>query len=221
MDDPLFTDLQDRLRGVWPTITLRSIGDVERVVVVVSSISFDVPEQLVPVFPAYEERFLCLVLSLLRAPRSRVIYVTSQPVLPRLIDYFFELVPELDTPEARSRFQTVPLVDARNRPLCEKLLERPGAISRIRSLIADPEVAFIVPFATSSAEVELAVRLGIPLYGADPSLARFGTKRGARQLFADEGVPHPAGVDVRGTEDLIDAIAEIRGRSPGVREVVV
>ena len=29
----------------------------------------DVPDQLIPVFPAYEERFLCLVLSLLRAPR--------------------------------------------------------------------------------------------------------------------------------------------------------
>ena len=50
-------------------MTLRSIGDVERTVVVVHSISFDVPDQLIPVFPAYEERFLCLVLSLLRAPR--------------------------------------------------------------------------------------------------------------------------------------------------------
>ena len=62
---------------------------------------FDVPDQLIPVFPAYEERFLCLVLSLLRAPRSRVIYVTSQPIHPRVIDYYFGLVPELDTPEAR------------------------------------------------------------------------------------------------------------------------
>jgi hypothetical protein len=219
--EPAFAELQARLRAIWPSVTLRSIGDVERTVVVVHSLPEGLPEQLYPVFPAYEERFLCLVLSLLRAPRSRVIYVTSQPVLPRLIDYFFELVPELDTPEARSRFHAVPLVDGRNRPLCEKLLERPGAISRIRNLIADPELAFIVPFATSPAEVELAVRLGIPLYGADPSLARFGTKRGARQLFADEGVPHPAGVDVRSADDLIDAIAEIRGRSPSVREVVV
>ena len=93
------------------------------------SISFDVPDQLIPVFPAYEERFLCLVLSLLRAPRSRVIYVTSQPIHPRVVDYYFSLVPELDTPEARSRFETVSLVDGRNEPLSRKLLARPGAIA--------------------------------------------------------------------------------------------
>ena len=101
----------------WPTVTLRSI-DVERTVVVVHSISFDVPDQLIPVFPAYEERFLCMVLSLLRAPRSRVVYVTSQPIHPRVVDYYFGLVPELDTPEARARFVPVSLVDGRNEPLC-------------------------------------------------------------------------------------------------------
>ena len=106
---PQFAELQQKFRAIWPSVTLRSIGDVERTVVVVHSISFEVPEHLVPAFPAYEERFLCLVLSLLRAPRSRVVYVTSQPILPRLIDYFFGLVPELDTPEARSRFCVVSL----------------------------------------------------------------------------------------------------------------
>jgi hypothetical protein len=70
-----FAELQATFRDFWPTVTLRSI-DVERTVVVVHSISFDVPDQLIPVFPAYEERLLCMVLSLLLAPRSRVIYVT-------------------------------------------------------------------------------------------------------------------------------------------------
>src|ERR687894_1038137 len=139
--DPEFAALQAKLRALWPTLTLQSIGDVERTVVVVHSISLDVPDHLVPVFPAYEERFLCLVLSLLRAPRSRVIYVTSQPIHPRLLDYYFSLVPELDTPEARSRFYTVPLVDGRNEPLTRKLLARPGAVRRIRSMIGDPELA--------------------------------------------------------------------------------
>jgi hypothetical protein len=219
--DPSFDELQARLRSLWPSITLRSIGDVEPTVVVVHSIPAGLPDHLYPVFPAYEERFLCLVLSLLRAPKSRVIYVTSQPVLPRLVDYFFRLVPELDTAEARSRFYAVSLVDGRNRPLSEKLLERPGAIARIRALIADPELAFIVPFSTSPAEVELAVRLGVPLYGADPSLARFGTKRGARRLFEDEDEPHPVGVEVGGSDDLAEAVEEIRARRPSVGEVVV
>ena len=56
MADPSFAELQATFRRFWPTVTLRSIGDVERAVVVVHSISFDVPDQLIPVFPAYEER---------------------------------------------------------------------------------------------------------------------------------------------------------------------
>ena len=38
-----FPELQARFRTLWPNVTLRSIGDVERTVVVVHSISFDVP----------------------------------------------------------------------------------------------------------------------------------------------------------------------------------
>ena len=146
MAEPTFAELQSKLRELWPSVTLRSIGDVERTVVVAHSISFDVPDHLIPVFPAYEERFLCLVLSLLRAPRSRVVYVTSQPIHSRLLEYYFGLVPELDTPEARERFVPVSLVDGRNEPLSRKLLARPGAIRRIRDLIGDPEVAFLLPF---------------------------------------------------------------------------
>ncbi len=205
-----FAELQQRLRALWPSVTLRSIGDVERTVVVVHSISMDVPDHLIPVFPAYEERFLCLVLSLLRSKSSRVIYVTSQPILPRLIDYYFGLVPELDTPEARCRFSVVSLVDGRNVPLTRKLLEHPGAIERIRSLVAQPELAFLLPFATSPDEVELAVRLGIPLYGADPALEWLGTKSGSRQVFAEEGVPHAYGFDVAGEPDVLLALRELR-----------
>jgi len=213
--DTTFLELQSKLRDFWPTLTLRSIGDVERTVVVVHSISFDVPDHLIPVFPAYEERFLCLVLSLLRAPRSRVIYVTSQPIHPRLLDYYFGLVPDLDTPEARRRFFPVSLVDGRNEPLSSKLLMRPGAIRRIRSLIGNPELAFILPFCMTEHEVELAVRLGLPIYGCDPALLWLGTKKGSRKVFEEEGVPHPAGLEVDGEADVPGALREIKSRSPG------
>jgi hypothetical protein len=104
--------LQETLRASWPQFTLPSAGDSERTFVVVHSLSLDLPGHPLPVFPAYEERFLCMVLSLLRAPRSRVVYVTSQPILPRVVDYFFGLVPELDTRALRERFHVVSLVDA-------------------------------------------------------------------------------------------------------------
>src|SRR5262245_24617420 len=216
-----FPELQAQLRAIWPSVTLRSIGDVERTVVVVHSVSLDVPEHLVPVFPAYEERFLCLVLSLLRAPRSRVVYVTSQPIHPRVLDYYFGLVPELDTPEARSRFSAVSLVDGRNEPLTRKLLARPGAVRRVRSLIGDPELAFILPFCMTEDEARLAVELGLPIYGSDPALNWLGTKRGGRRVFEEEGVPHPVGRDVDGPADLAAAVEDLRARSPGARRAVL
>jgi PGM1 C-terminal domain len=216
-----FAELQAQFRGIWPTVTLRSIGDVERTVVVVHSISFDVPDQLIPVFPAYEERFLCLVLSLLRAPKSRVVYVTSNPIHPRVADYYFSLVPELDTPEARSRFVTVSLVDGRNEPLSRKLLARPRALERVRQLIGEPEVAMIVPFCMTQDEVGVAEALQLPIYGCDPALGRLGSKTGSRQVFAEEDVQHPVGLDVRGTDDLPDALAELRARSPEASRAVL
>ena len=219
IDDAVFGDLQGRLRDVWPSITLRSIGDVERVTVVVASISLDVPEHLVPVFPAYEERFLCFVLSLLRAPRSRVIYVTSQPIHPRVLDYYFSLVPELDTPEVRDRFASVSLVDGRNEPLSAKLLARPGAIRRIRALVGEPEVALILPFCVTDYELQLAMELGLPIFGSHPALNWLGTKKGSRRLFAEEGVPHPTGLELRGQDDLAEAYGELRAR--GARGAVL
>ena len=216
-----FAELQARFRSIWPTVTLRSIGDVERTVVVAHSISFDIPDQLIPVSPAYEERFLCLVLSLLRAPQSRVIYVTSQPIHPRVLDYYFSLVPELDTPEARRRFEAVSLVDGRNEPLARKLLARPGALERIRRLIGEPEVAMIIPFCMTSDEVGLAEALQLPIYGSDPALNWLGSKTGSRSVFSDEGEQHPAGLDVRGTDDLAGALTELRGRSPSATSAVL
>ena len=216
-----FTELQAQFRSIWPTVTLRSIGDVKRTVVVAHSISFDIPDQLMPVSPAYEERFLCLVLSLLRAPQSRVIYVTSQPIHPRVLDYYFSLVPELDTPEARRRFEAVSLVDGRSEPLSRKLLARPGALERIRRLIGEPEVAMIIPFCMTSDEVGLAEALQLPIYGSDPELNWLGSKTGSRSVFTDEGVQHPAGLDVRSSDDLADALSELGGRSPSATSAVL
>jgi hypothetical protein len=219
MPDPVFAALQERLRDVWPSVTLRSIGDVERTVVVVHSVSIDVPDQLIPVFPAYEERFLCLVLSLLRAPRSRVVYVTSQPIHPRVLDYYFSLVPELDTADARARFFSVSLVDGRNEPLARKLLARPGAIRRIRTLVGEPEVALVLPFCVTADEMRLAIELGLPIFGGHPALNWLGTKKGSRRVFEDEGVPHPAGLEVDGRGDLHSALDDLRAR--GARGAVV
>jgi hypothetical protein len=217
-----FEALQARLRELAPQLTMRSLEPEERTIVVVNSISLDVPPWVAPLLPAYEERFLCLVLALLRQPGTRVVYVTSQPVHPRLIDYWFQLVPRLDREEARARGAFISLVDSSPRPLTAKMLERPRLLERIRALIVAPERSLIIPFAVTGLERDLAVRLGIPVYGPDPDLAHFGTKTGSRRLFADVGVPSPVGFeDLGGLADVVRAIDEIRARRPACRQVIV
>jgi hypothetical protein len=216
-----YADLQTKLREHWPAVSMRSIGSVTRTVVVVHSIGVDVPDHMSPIFPAYEERFLAFVLSLLRAPASRVVYVTSNPIHPRVLDYYFSLVPELDTAEARSRFFSVCLVDGKNEPLARKLLARPRAVRRVKELIGDPELAMLVPFCVTDAEVDLAVALDLPVYGADPELLPLGTKTGSRRIFAEEGVNHPIGLDIEPDGDLKAALDELRRRRPEARSAIV
>jgi len=169
---------------------------------------------------AYEERYLFL-LFLLRQPRARVIYVTSNAIHPDVIDYYLGLLPGVIAGHARKRLFLISPLDGSPRTLTEKLLARPRLVQRIRSLVLDPDRAHLVPYNTTSMERDLAVRLGIPMYGADPKFFSLGTKSGARQVFEDEGVPHPMGVENLHTADqIVDAILEMLSRRRVSRAIV-
>ena len=87
--------------------------------------------------------------------------------------------------------------------------------------VPDPDRAHLVPYNTTSTERDLALRLGIPLYGADPKHFWIGTKSGARRIFAEEGVSHPLGVeDLRSPEAMADAIIGMRRKRPGLTRAV-
>lgn len=81
----------------------RTLMRADRTVVIVPSISLEVPDSLIPVSPAYEERFIVFVFSLLRQQGSIAINLTSQPILPRIVAYHVQPVPELNTPDVRQR----------------------------------------------------------------------------------------------------------------------
>jgi hypothetical protein len=217
-----FRELQARLADLWPTMTMRTVGEQERTLVVVNSINVRVPAHMAPVMPAYEERFLFLVLALLGGARTRVIYVTSQPILPRLIDYYLSLMRQAPPADLRQRLHLISVGDGSPRPLIDKILSRPLLIERLRSLIGNPQRALILPFMTTAGEVELAVRLGVPVYGPDPSLSGFGTKSGARRLFAEAGIPHPPGRDnVHTVDDIADSVSALQASNPGLASVMV
>src|SRR6266487_837308 len=213
-----FDQLQKKLVPLWKSI--ERLNQDPQTIVVVPSMSIDAIGSGA-VMQAYEERFLFLLL-LLRQPRARLIYVTSQTILPSIIGYYLDLLPGVIPSHARPRLFLLSPLDGSVRPLSDKLLARPRLIERMRSLIMDPDRAHLVPFNTTSREKELALRLGIPMYGADPKFFPLGTKSGCRKIFMEENVPHPLGHENLGSkEDLIEAIAQMRARKPSIKQVLV
>lgn len=214
---PRFEELQKKLVPLWESI--KRLSQDEQTIVVIPSMSLDAG----PGFPtqAYEERFLFL-LFLLRQPYARLMYITSQPILPMIIDYYIGLLPGVIGSNARKRLFLLSPLDGSAKTLTRKILERPRFIKQIRALIPNPERAHMVPFNTTEAERELAVRLGIPMYGADPKYSHFGTKSGCRKLFAEEGLPHPVGYqNLNSVADLVTAIAKIRAKRPRATDAIV
>jgi hypothetical protein len=214
-----FEALQEKLVPLWHSI--EELNQDPQTIVVVPSISLDKLDGSGITMQPYEERYLFLLL-LLRQPRARLIYVTSQPILPSVIDYYLDLLPGVIPSHARPRLFTIPVLDGTPRPLSLKLLERPRLMERIRELILDPDRAHLVPYNTTELERDLAVRLGIPMYGADPRYFPLGTKSGCRQLFEEEGVPHPVGAqDLASIDEVIEAIGDLRSRKPKLAKVLV
>jgi hypothetical protein len=214
-----FDWLQGRMPDVWRAMRLNEEGES---VVVIPSVTLDrVTQRSGSLLQAYEERFLFLLL-LLRQARLRIVYVTSMPIAPSIIEYYLALLPGIIPSHARARLSLVSVNDASPRPLSAKLLERPRILDRIASLVPDRSRSHIVPYNTTPLERDLALALGIPMYGADPRLFPFGTKTGCRRLFAEEGVRHPLGFeDLHGVDEVVESLAALRAARPSATQALV
>ncbi|MGH2685710.1 MAG: peptide ligase PGM1-related protein [Actinomycetota bacterium] len=213
-----FEDTQRKLVPLWES--MREMTQHEQTIVVVPSMTLD-SAGMGSEMQAYEERFLFLLL-LLRQPRARLLYVTSQAILPSIIDYYLDLLPGVITSHARRRLFLPSPLDASATPLSQKLLERPRLLEKIRSLIPDPDRAHLVTYNTTELERDLAVALGIPMYGADPKYFHLGTKTGCRQLFAEEDIPHPMGFeDLHSQDEVLTALEKMRAQRPSVTQAIV
>lgn len=169
----------------------------------------------------YEERLLCMLM-LLRMPATNLIYITSEPVDESIVDYYLHLLPGITGYHASQRLTMLSCYDASSRSLTEKILERPRLIHRIKKLIAGNDAAHIACFNTTAFEKTLAVRLGIPVYGADPDLLYFGTKSGSRRVFKECGILTPEGYeDLRDKKEIIAALAALKRNNPALRKAVI
>jgi hypothetical protein len=216
-----FEKLQAKLIPLWKSISgLDPEEQDEQTVVIVpsQSIEFDCKGAEMQ---SYEERMLYLLM-LLRQPRTRMIYVTSQTILPTTLDYYMSLMPGVITSHALRRFINIAPEDRSPRSLTTKVLERPHLCSKIRSLIPDLDRAYLVSYTVTMQERDLALRLGIPLYGSDPSLFYLGGKSGGREVFATAGVSHPVGVEnLQSMDDVRAAITTMHAKKPSIGMAMV
>jgi len=215
-----FTQLQERLLPIWTSI--RDDDSYAHTSVIIPSLSVD-QEELSKVQGAsfYEER-LMFALIRLRNPNARLIYVTSQPVHPDVVDYYLQLLIGVPASHARRRLQMLCVYDGSTRPLTEKVLERPRVLKRLRAWVNEHGPGYLTCYNTTMLERRLALELGIPLNGVDPVLLPLGTKSGSRQTFAAANVPHPAGFeDLHTEEEITRALCQLAEQRPDIRRAVV
>ena len=215
-----FERLKAHLSDFWGETFPRD--DVAYTSIVVPSLSLD-PSELGKLAgaPFYEERLLFLLIRL-RNPKARLVYVTSQPIHPQVLDYYLQLLSGVPSSHARSRLTLLCAYDASSRPLTEKILARPRLIERIRVNIPDRSRAYLTVFNSTPLERRLSVLLDIPLNAADPALVHHGSKSGSRRLFREVEIAHPLGFeDVASPGDVVFALRELRAARPGLRRAVV
>jgi PGM1 C-terminal domain len=215
-----FAELQGRLAPLF-----RAVFDdpaAPRTVVVVPGLSLD--QELLSRIDGlqhYEERQLTMLM-LLRLPNTRLVFVTSTPIDPIIIDYYLNLLPGVPHAHARRRLTLLSAYDASPVTLTRKVLERPRLLARIRAAIGDPQLAHLSCFNVTPLERALALALAIPLYGCDPELAELGSKSGSRDVFRAARVPMPAGFgNLRDATDIAQALAAMRAQDPALEHAVV
>jgi hypothetical protein len=155
----------------------------------------------------YEERLLFLLLTL-REPGVKVVYLSSAPIDPEIVSYYFGFLPDPD--DAAKRLCLISLDDPHSQPLTRSLLRRPEIVEQVREAIDGD--AWMVPFVLSELEEELASLLGVPVYGPATSLAYYGSKSGAREVGQEAGVPMARGFgDLHARAEIEDAVESLPG----------
>lgn len=193
-----------------------------KTVVIIPSLTLDAEIlQKIDGINYYEERMLCLLM-LLRMPHTHVIYLTSMPIDPAIVDYYLHLLPGITAYHARQRLTLLSCFDASPISLTEKILERPRLIQRIKAAVPHQHLAHLSCFTVTEAERKLALKLHLPIYGCDPDLLSMGNKSNSRKLFRACKVPVPPGYeDLRSEADLVEALCHLKQQNPRLKKAVV
>ena len=216
----LFRKLQERFPKQFEHVFPDKLAP--RTVIVVPSLTMDI-EILSKIsgIVHYEERLLCMLM-LLRMPRTQLVYLTSTPIDPVIIDYYLHMLPGITGYHAQRRLTLLSCHDSSPKPLTQKLLERPRLIQRIRECIPPDHEAHMACFNVTPMERSLAIQLQVPIYGCDPDLFDLGNKSNSRKTFKECGLPVPPGYeDLHTIEDIVDGLVKLKQSHPSMRRAVV
>jgi hypothetical protein len=216
----LFKKLQERFPKQFEHVFPDKLAP--RTVIIVPSLTMD-QEILSKVSGVvhYEERLLCMLM-LLRMPRTQVIYLTSTPIDPVIIDYYLHMLPGITGYHAQRRLTLLSCHDASPQPLTQKLLERPRLIQRIKECIPPDHEAHMACFNVTPLERSLAIQLQVPIYGCDPDLFDLGNKSNSRKIFKECGLNVAPGFeDLRTENDIVAALVKLKQENPSVIRAVV
>lgn len=216
-----FEELQEGLASVCALH--REGSRSEHVVVVLPSLSLgrSVEAYYGARLPSLEHRFLLMLTMLRRLPGCSVVCVMSVAPDPAVWAYYLDLAGSGDRVDVARRAHLVIADDLSLRSLAAKLLDRADLLDRIRDLVAG-RPGFIEPYNVTAAEVDVAVRLQLPVNGAAPALAPLGYKSGGRRVFAEAGVPMPLGrEDLFTIDEVVRAALAVQATRPEARSVVV
>ena len=162
---------------------------------------------------------MLFVVLALRDPGLRVVYLSSMPIDDTVITYYLSFV---DADNASDRLELVSVDDPSPRALSAKLLDAPGLVERLETLVGDRHSAYLLPFNVTAWETKLAEALNVPLFGPPLNLVQLGSKTGARRVARAAGVDVLDGAeDLRSEADLEEAATALLGRRPDASAIVV
>lgn len=113
-----FRELQQKLREQWQNGNFLDNDDHDILVIP----SFSIDQRVggkIDGFLHYEERLLFSLIRL-RNPRTRLIYITAQPLYPIIVDYYLQLLPGIPFSHARERLLLLNTYDNSLKPLTQK-----------------------------------------------------------------------------------------------------
>ncbi|MEH2206889.1 MAG: peptide ligase PGM1-related protein [Nostoc sp.] len=204
-------------------LELEDFGDEEIDILVVPSISLNQEDaQTILGIQHWEERLLPY-LALLKYPNIRLVYVTSQPLHPALVDYYLHILlgVTFSNSDISDRLIFFSTYDSSFNPLSSKIIERPRLIQQIRQVLK-LEKSLMLCYVSTSLERELSIKLQVPLFSLDPDLQYWGTKGGSQQIFRECGISHPDGSQVVwNIKDLATVAAELWNRHPNLTRMMI